>query len=83
VPSAPARSWRSGEITLRACPAILKRDQHWQMSNAEAKRLEPRFAEAGDPRAARLIRCPGVESTSSPSHLTPCTHVALMHMLHI
>ena len=39
----------AGEITLRACPAILKRDQHWQMSNAEAKRLEPRFAEAGEP----------------------------------
>src|SRR5262249_669564 len=50
----------AGEITLRACPAILKRDQHWQMSNAEAKRLEPRFAEAGGtPRPAAAQWRPG------------------------
>ena len=49
------RHWRlfdlgeAGEIALRACPAILKRDQHWQMTDAEAKRLELRFAKAGEP----------------------------------
>jgi hypothetical protein len=43
---------------LRACPAILKRDQHWQMSNAEAKRLEPRFAEAGEPARRETDQVP-------------------------
>jgi hypothetical protein len=39
----------AGEIALRAYAAIPKCDQHRQMSNAEAKRLEPRFAKAGEP----------------------------------
>ena len=43
----------AGEIALRACPAILKRDQHRQMTDAEAQRLEPRFAQAGEARAPR------------------------------
>jgi hypothetical protein len=38
----------AGEITLRTCPTILKRDQDRQMSNAEAKRLEAGFAQAGE-----------------------------------
>jgi hypothetical protein len=43
----------ASEITLRACPAILKHEEHWEMSNAEAKRPEPRFAEGGRTRAPR------------------------------
>ena len=38
----------AGEIPLRACPAILKRDQHRQMSNAEAEWLEARLAQSGE-----------------------------------
>ena len=48
----------AGEITLRACPAILKCDQHRQMSNAEAKRLKPRFAEAGEPPRCETDQVP-------------------------
>src|SRR5262249_49851828 len=39
----------AGEITLRARPAVPKRNQHWQVSNAEAKRLKPGFAQASKP----------------------------------
>jgi hypothetical protein len=42
-----------GDITLRTCPTILKRDQDRQMSNAEAKRLEAGFASGGRTRAPR------------------------------
>jgi hypothetical protein len=48
----------AGEITLRACPAILKRDQDWQMSNAEAKRLEAGFAQAGEPARRETDQVP-------------------------
>jgi hypothetical protein len=45
---------RVSELAL----GILKRDQHWQMSNAEAKRLEPRFARAGKPARRETDQVP-------------------------
>ena len=45
-------------MALRACPAILKRDQDWQMSNAEAKRLEAGFAQAGEPARRETDQVP-------------------------
>src|SRR4029077_5409431 len=64
-----------GETTLRACPAIPKRDQHWQMADAEAKRLESRFAKAGEtarrqanqvPRRREHIEIHGAALTLAP-----------------
>jgi hypothetical protein len=59
VPSAAALDLgEAGEITLGACPAILKRDQHGQMSNAEAKRLEAGFAQAAEPARSETDQVP-------------------------
>src|SRR3546814_4265926 len=49
----------AGGITLRAGPAIMQRDQHGQMSNAKAKRLESRFAEAGETPRRQTDQMPG------------------------
>jgi hypothetical protein len=40
-------SGEAGEVTLRACPAVLKRNQHRQVADAEAQRLQTRLAQAG------------------------------------
>ena len=42
---------KTGEIPLRARPAIPECDQHRQVSNAKAERLEPSLAEADETRA--------------------------------
>jgi len=70
----------AGEITLRAGPAILKRDQHRQMSDAKTKRLEPRFAEAGEPARGETDQMSGrrkhIEFHRASSL---ASRVALMH----
>ena len=48
--------------TRARCPfgngTVPKRDQHWQVSNAEAKRLEAGFAQAGEPTRRETDQMP-------------------------